>query len=224
MRIFKSISILLIIFAMIFTLLLANQTSLSETRELFWSVMDSYSAQTHAENSVTSIYLNFRVFDTIFEALMLLISVIAVIHLSRHDEDHFASHEKSLRLDAHISEKAFIFALIPIVFLIGFYIIFNGHLSPGGGFQGGAVLSTALICVYLVRPAKSIDFGNCSLLEKCTFLIIITLAVCFGVSNVYLDYKQLNVFYLIAMNILIGLKVFLGLSIIFFRFVHYEDQ
>ncbi len=224
MRIFKAIGIALILFAMFFTLLLTNQTTYSETRELFWAVMNNYSTQTQAENAVTSIYLNFRVFDTIFETLMLLISVIAAIHLSRHDEDHLFSGEKITRLDQHISEKGFVFTLIPIVLLLGIYIIFNGHLSPGGGFQGGAVLSGALICVWLVRPANNIDFSTYSLLEKSAFLLIITFTVCFAVSNIYLKFPEINVYYLIAMNILIGIKVFLGLSIIFFRFVHYEDQ
>ena len=35
--------------------------------------------------------------------------------------------------------------LVPIVFLFGIYIILNGHLSPGGGFSGGAVLGSGLI-------------------------------------------------------------------------------
>ena len=31
----------------------------------------------------------------------------------------------------------------------GFYIVAHGHLTPGGGFQGGVVLATALLLVYL---------------------------------------------------------------------------
>jgi multicomponent Na+:H+ antiporter subunit B len=44
-----------------------------------------YFADTSAQNAVTAIYLNYRVFDTLFEALMLLISVIGIIHFSRHE-------------------------------------------------------------------------------------------------------------------------------------------
>jgi multisubunit Na+/H+ antiporter MnhB subunit len=39
---------------------------------------------TRAHNAVTAIYLNYRVYDTLFETLTLLVSVMAIIHFSRH--------------------------------------------------------------------------------------------------------------------------------------------
>lgn len=44
----------------------------------------NYISDTGAENAVTAIYLNYRVYDTLFEALMLLISVFGIIYFSRH--------------------------------------------------------------------------------------------------------------------------------------------
>ena len=35
--------------------------------------------------------------------------------------------------------------LMPIIVLYGLYILFNGHLSPGGGFAGGSILGGALV-------------------------------------------------------------------------------
>jgi len=35
--------------------------------------------------------------------------------------------------------------LIPFILLYGIYVIFNGHISPGGGFSGGAIIGAALI-------------------------------------------------------------------------------
>lgn len=40
---------------------------------------------TESVNVVTSIYLFFRVYDTLFEALMLLFSIIGVIYMSIHE-------------------------------------------------------------------------------------------------------------------------------------------
>lgn len=37
------------------------------------------------------------------------------------------------------------------VLVFGFYIIAHGHLTPGGGFQGGAVIATALILLIVAR-------------------------------------------------------------------------
>lgn len=45
--------------------------------------------------------------------------------------------------DAILQGTAFI--LCPIIFIFGIYIILNGHLSPGGGFSGGAIMGSGLI-------------------------------------------------------------------------------
>ncbi|GAU77932.1 hydrogen gas-evolving membrane-bound hydrogenase subunit E [Fusibacter sp. 3D3] len=42
---------------------------------------------TGATNIVTSIYLSYRYYDTLFEALMLLFSIIGVVYLSIHEGD-----------------------------------------------------------------------------------------------------------------------------------------
>lgn len=44
--------------------------------------------ETGAKNVVTGIYLNYRMFDTMFEALILLLSIIAIIHFSRYEGGH----------------------------------------------------------------------------------------------------------------------------------------
>jgi multicomponent Na+:H+ antiporter subunit B len=40
--------------------------------------------------------------------------------------------------------------LIPFIQLYGFYVIFHGHLSPGGGFAGGAIVGSSMILYSLV--------------------------------------------------------------------------
>ncbi len=55
----------------------------NEYGELFRYYIDNYYSETGATNAVTSIYLNYRIFDTMFEALMLLVSVLGVMYLSR---------------------------------------------------------------------------------------------------------------------------------------------
>ncbi|OKY78105.1 MAG: Multisubunit Na+/H+ antiporter MnhB subunit [Candidatus Methanohalarchaeum thermophilum] len=41
--------------------------------------------------------------------------------------------------------------LIPMILLYGIYVIFHGHLSPGGGFQGGVILASSVILYSLVH-------------------------------------------------------------------------
>lgn len=46
-------------------------------------------SDTGARNAVAAIYLDYRVFDTILEALLLLISIIAVIHFAQQEDQHY---------------------------------------------------------------------------------------------------------------------------------------
>lgn len=35
--------------------------------------------------------------------------------------------------------------VVPFVQLYGLYVVFHGHLSPGGGFSGGAIIGASMI-------------------------------------------------------------------------------
>lgn len=44
-------------------------------------------------------------------------------------------------------------ALLPVALAFGAYVIMHGHLTPGGGFQGGAVAASALAMVIVAFGA-----------------------------------------------------------------------
>jgi multicomponent Na+:H+ antiporter subunit B len=115
----------------------------------------------------------------------------------------------------------FIGFMYPIILLIGVYIIVNGHQSPGGGFHGGAVLATVFICRYLENPNQDLRIHYLEIFEKILFSLVLLLPVILLFNNISMNVIS-NKAYLLIMNILIGLKVCTGLSIIFYRFVFYE--
>jgi multisubunit Na+/H+ antiporter MnhB subunit len=43
----------------------------------------NYEEDTGAGNAVAAIYLNYRVYDTFFEALLLLVAIVGIIHFFR---------------------------------------------------------------------------------------------------------------------------------------------
>ncbi|MFC6464489.1 MnhB domain-containing protein [Marinilactibacillus sp. GCM10026970] len=185
-------------------------------------------AQTGAQNAVGAIYLNYRVFDTLFEALMLVVSVIEVINVSWSNihTEKYQYEENNLQKKNNSEIITRMMGIIyPFVLLIGLYTIINGHVSPGGGFQGGAILATALITRYLVYPNFDLNLDILERLEKLLFFCILLLPILYifmelGPSDSIL----MDQIYLITLNLLIGFKVFSGLSIIFYRFVFYENQ
>ncbi|MDQ2086166.1 hypothetical protein RBH29_06945 [Herbivorax sp. ANBcel31] len=78
------------IFMFIFIISLVFFIIYKESVEVFPNEVSQYITHnfiedTGAKNAVTSIYLNYRVYDTIFETLTLIVSVIGVIHFSKHE-------------------------------------------------------------------------------------------------------------------------------------------
>lgn len=78
-----------ILFVCINTMQFSNLSENQNPRILKDYVLDNAYLDTGAENSVTSIYLYYRYYDTLFEALMLLFSIIAVIYMSIHGGDKY---------------------------------------------------------------------------------------------------------------------------------------
>ena len=108
--------------------------------------------ETGAMNIVTGIILDYRGFDTLGESHVLFIALCGVLLLL----SIYGEKDEKLRLLADARDRNFepkndlilqcaARILTPIVFVFGVYIILNGHLSPGGGFSGGAVLGAGLI-------------------------------------------------------------------------------
>lgn len=47
--------------------------------------------------------------------------------------------------------------IAPLIQIVAFYVLFHGHYSPGGGFQGGVLLAASFI---LIRMALGLDTGR----------------------------------------------------------------
>ncbi len=114
--------------------------------------------------------------------------------------------------------------MYPFVLISAFYIVLNGHMTPGGGFQGGAMMSSVFMSRYLVRPQASIDFDVFQVIEKFAFFFLVLLGLSFFIFSLNYHLPILNIPYMILMNLLIGFKVCCGLSLVFFRFVFFESR
>lgn len=115
--------------------------------------------------------------------------------------------------------------LFPFIILYGVYIIINGHLSPGGGFQGGAILATAILTTYFINSEKIRNLNLLIKLEKYTFLVIISLATLsiFTKGEVFTNFLQKDIrlkpIFLVILNFFIGFKVSIGLITVFSTFI-----
>lgn len=112
--------------------------------------------ETGAVNIVTGMILDYRAFDTFGESNVLFIATITVLILLRLDkkkEDGTGVATQAMadandriyepKNDAILQKAAFV--LVPMIIIFGIYVVLNGHLSPGGGFSGGAIIGAGLI-------------------------------------------------------------------------------
>ena len=108
----------------------------------------------HATDLVTALNFDFRGFDTLGEEFILFASVLGVVLILRQlrgeherpnqeeaDEHNFAGASEALR--------ALALVLIPSLLALGVYIVVHGQITPGGGFQGGVILATGPLAVFL---------------------------------------------------------------------------
>ena len=103
---------------------------------------------TGAVNVVASMILDYRAFDTFGEACVLFVAVCAVLILLHHDGplDTFDTLLYEMREPRqNVILKTTSFLLVAMIMVFGCYVILNGHLSPGGGFSGGAILGASLV-------------------------------------------------------------------------------
>ena len=64
--------------------------------------------------------------------------------------------------------KKVVLILLPFIQMFGIYVIFHGHLSPGGSFAGGIIVAVGFICYSLVFGAEQ---GQEKIPHKITNLI-----------------------------------------------------
>lgn len=71
----------------LYIMFLSDSSLKSESFELAEYYISNAYTDTGAPNAVTSIYLFYRYYDTIFEALMLMFSIVGIIYMSVHEEE-----------------------------------------------------------------------------------------------------------------------------------------
>lgn len=107
--------------------------------------------ETGAVNTVAGMILDYRAFDTLGESFVLFTAVCAVtilMNLSPKKRRPLSNEVVNYAADPIVAGVCR--GLIPVILLFGVYILLNGHLSPGGGFSGGAVLAAGLMIYALV--------------------------------------------------------------------------
>ncbi len=111
-------------------------------------------AQRNVTDAVSAVNFDYRGFDTIGEEFILFVSVLGSISLLRMTSDAPEkllpdAAEPSRDVPATDAISLWILVMIAPKVLFGIYIVTHGQLTPGGGFQGGVILATAALMLYV---------------------------------------------------------------------------
>src|SRR6185312_9072979 len=118
--------------------------------------------------------------------------------------------------------------LVPLIAIFAAYIIMNGHLSAGGGFQGGAVIASSVLLLLLADPQQRLDLDFLSSTESIAGVLFVLVGVAgLILADGFLDNRVLplgefGAFFsagaIPLLSVLLGVKVGCELSVIIDRF------
>lgn len=104
---------------------------------------ESKDTENGSANMVTPIVVSYRSFDTLGEVTVLFISALGVSLLVGTTGSVISRNSSGFILKAGAK------VILPILLTVGVYVITHGHLTPGGGFQGGAMIASAVLLMVI---------------------------------------------------------------------------
>ena len=115
------------------------------TNEVYEHYVGEGRDQTGAVNTVAGMILDYRAFDTLGESFVLFTATCAVLLLLEQSKNKPIKKRETFTFSNDPIVCTVVKILTPIIIVFGIYVLFNGHLSPGGGFSGGSVLGAGFI-------------------------------------------------------------------------------
>jgi multicomponent Na+:H+ antiporter subunit B len=181
---------LLVCFAAAFLTLMLGYTPDAELNQTARYYAERTAADLGAANIVTAIVVTYRGLDTLGEVTVLFLAA-AIVGLVLARDTHQPQRTRPPVGELLTTGTRF---LVPMILLLGVYVFANGHLTPGGGFQGGAIIASAVLLMLLADPLRHFGHGLISAIESLAgvFYVAIGLAGLF-LAGGFLDNRILPI-------------------------------
>jgi multicomponent Na+:H+ antiporter subunit B len=225
------IILVLMLFAVLFAGIAIDYTERHSLRPLAENYVKRVPQELGAPNIITGILLTYRGFDTLGEVAVLFmvaagVGLVLGERSPRRRDDAPAEPEKIIPSTELVQSGAAV--LFPLISIFSAYIIMNGHLSAGGGFQGGAIIASGVMLLLLAKPEYRIDHGFLGITESLVGVLFVLVGIAgLMFAGGFLDSRMLPIgrfgaFFsaggIPVISVLLGVKVGCELSVIVDRF------
>jgi multicomponent Na+:H+ antiporter subunit B len=154
---------------------------------------------TEVPNMVTAVLADYRGFDTMFETVVVFIAGIAVLAILKGSGGRRRGARRTYEVEAEpdLIVTNTVRLVVPVIQLFAFYVLAHGHVSPGGGFQGGVVMGASFI---LIALAWDLDHALVRMtLPRCMAIAAAGIIIYAGIGFLsmflggeFLDYAELE--------------------------------
>lgn len=114
--------------------------------------------------------------------------------------------------------------LYPYIIVFSIYLIIMGHKNPGGGFHGGSMFAALFIIRILGLSVKDINIKLLYNLKKILVFGIALIPTIVIFANLMPRDHILMTYYIVSIQVLIGINVGISFTIAVFRFVFYTQE
>ncbi len=141
--------------------------------------LENNKLENNASNVVTSIVVSYRGFDTLGEVTVLFLAAtgLGVILTLTKKEDDDENENDSSEGEPSLIVKTASRILFPLIFIFGAYVFIHGHLTPGGGFQGGTIIASAYLMMFLSYSNFKINHSIFKSIESMSGLTFISIGL-----------------------------------------------
>lgn len=103
----------------------------------------------YSPEGVTAIVWDYRGLDTLFETAVFYLALIAGLALARGlFSEELSNRQEGIGLSVIVKTVTKITS--PLILAVGASIALHGHLTPGGGFQGGATIAVVPLILIVI--------------------------------------------------------------------------
>jgi multicomponent Na+:H+ antiporter subunit B len=227
----RFIILVVTLFALLFAGIAIDYAERHSLRPLAANYVERVPRELGAPNIITGILLTYRGFDTLGEVAVLFmvaagVGLVLGERSPRRRDDVPAEPEEIIPSTELVQNGAAV--LFPMISIFAAYIIMNGHLSAGGGFQGGAIIASGVMLLLLAKPEYKVDLDFLGTTESLAGVVYVLVGIAgLMFAGGFLDSRmlplgQFGAFFsagaIPIISVLLGVKVGCELSVIIDRF------